>query len=259
MTDHVPGGLAPTRSSNDRTGRRLGVATSVIPDGRQEQGSTPQGAPALLLRRFGLPGPEIERRSLELSDVALTGTPWRGRDRAVARRMVYSAGDPEIAPLIRIHPRAVEAGVAALRAGRTIFCDVKMVTDGINRSIARRCGCEIQTAIDDPAVFERSRASGYPRAAEAMLHLGAALDGCVVAIGNAPTALLALLDLADADVARPAVIVGIPVGFVAATEAKEALAAREVPYVTVAGTRGGTPLAVAAVNALLLLTQEADS
>ena len=258
MTDRVADGPAPTRSSNDRAGRCLGVATSVTPDGLREKESAPHGVPGLLLRRFGLPGPEIERRSLELSDAALRGTPWRGRDRAVARRMVYSVGDPGIAPFIRIHPLAVEAGVAALRAGRTIFCDVKMVADGINRSIARRFGCVIQTAIDDPAVVDRSRASGYPRAAEAMLHLGAALDGCVVAIGNAPTALLALLDLVDAGVARPAVIVGIPVGFVAATEAKESLVAREVPYVTAVGTRGGTPLAVAVANALLLLTQEAD-
>jgi len=79
------------------------------------------------------------------------------------------------------------------------------------------------------------------------------LEGAVVAIGNAPTALLALLDLVQAGVARPAVIIGIPVGFVAATESKEALLRCTVPFITVTGTRGGTPLAVAAVNALLLL------
>jgi len=107
--------------------------------------------------------------------------------------------------------------------------------------------------IDDGAVAARAQASGFPRSAEAMLHFGARLEGAVVAIGNAPTALLALLDLVQAGVARPAVIIGIPVGFVAATESKEALLRCTVPFITVTGTRGGTPLAVAAVNALLLL------
>jgi sirohydrochlorin ferrochelatase len=100
-------------------------------------------------------------------------------------------------------------------------------------------------------VIERSTASRLPRAVEAMRHLGPDLHDAVAVIGNAPTALLSLLDLVDAGQARPAVVIGMPVGFVAAAESKAELMARDVPYITVEGTRGGSALAVSAVNTLL--------
>ena len=217
-----------------------------------DQRSGQLAAPSLL-RTYGLPGAEIERRSLAISDSALAETAWTAVERTLARRLIYAVGDPAIASLIQIHPEAIAAGIAALRAGRPIFCDVKMVVSGVNRRLTERFGCVVQAGIDDAAVAARAQASGFPRSAEAMLHFGAGLDGAVVAIGNAPTALLALLDLVQAGIARPAVIIGIPVGFVAATESKDALLRCPVPFITVTGTRGGTPLAVAAVNALLLL------
>ncbi len=233
------------RASPGETPDRGGSATVVPPAPTREAGA--------LLRRFGLSGPEIEARSLGVSDAVLDAFPWTGNDRAVARRLMYSVGDPDIAPRIRIHPRATEAGIAALRNGATVVCDVKMVASGISGRLASQYGCGIITAIDHPEVTARSQASGYPRSAEAMHYLGSQLDGAVVAIGNAPTALLALLDLVDEGRVHPALVVGMPVGFTAAVESKEALLARQVPYITVTGTRGGTPLAVAAVNALLLL------
>ena len=225
-------------------------AATTTPTDDQRSG---QLAAPSLLRTYGLPGAEIERRSLAISDGALTGTAWTAAERTLARRLIYAVGDPAIASIIQIHPEAIAAGIAALRAGRPIYCDVKMIASGVNRRLTERFGCVVQTGIDDAAVAARAQASGFPRSAEAMLHFGARLDGAVVAIGNAPTALLALLDLVQAGIARPAVIIGIPVGFVAATESKEALLRCSVPFITVTGTRGGTPLAVAAVNALLLL------
>ena len=238
--------LHTATGGESRAGR---TATTTTAD---DQRSGQLAAPSLL-HTYGLPGAEIELRSLTVSDGALAGTAWTAAERTLARRLIYAVGDPAIASLIQIHPEAMADGITAVRAGRSIFCDVKMVVSGVNRRLTERFGCAVQTGIDDAAVAARAQASGFPRAAEAMLHFGARLDGAVVAIGNAPTALLALLDLAQAGVARPAVIIGIPVGFVAATESKEALLRCPVPFITVTGTRGGTPLAVAAVNALLLL------
>lgn len=243
---------APRKQSASSETREPRTAPDATPSADNQQAHA-EPTPPSLLRTYGLAGPEIERRSLAISDRTLTGTTWNTAERSVARRLIYAVGDPAIAPLIRIHPNAVTAGVAALRAGRPMYCDVKMVASGVNRRPADQLGCAIMTAIDDPAVAARSQASGFPRAAEAMLHLGPKLHGAVVAIGNAPTALLALLDLVQAGVARPAIIIGIPVGFVAATESKEALLRSALPFITVTGTRGGTPLAVAAVNALLAL------
>jgi len=241
-----------TTSLRAATGDEPRAATAATATTTDDQRSGQLAAPSLL-RTHGLPGAEIERRSLAISDGALAGSMWTAAERTVARRLIYAVGDPAIASLIQIHPEATAEGMAALRAGRPIYCDVKMVASGVNRRLTERFGCAVQTGIDDAAVAARAQASGFPRSAEAMLHFGARLEGAVVAIGNAPTALLALLDLVQAGVARPAVIIGIPVGFVAATESKEALLRCTVPFITVTGTRGGTPLAVAAVNALLLL------
>jgi precorrin isomerase len=191
------------------------------------------------------------------ANAALTTGTWQGNERRLAARLIYAVGDPGIAHQIAIHPQAIAVATAALQRGAPIYCDVKMVAVGISHRVARTFHCAISTAIDDPAVSQRSQRSGLPRAAEAMRHLGSKLNDAIVVIGNAPTALLATLDLATAGLARPSIIIGIPVGFVAAAESKEALITSTIPYVTVRGTRGGTPLAVAAINMLLTLAKEA--
>lgn len=210
-----------------------------------------------LVQRYALPPDEIEplsRRRLQAAVRLPEGlTPEQAE---IAARIVYATADPSLATLVRFHPDAVAAGVAALRAGRPIIVDVKMVRAGLDRRHAGRLGCRILCAIDEPVVAQRARAAGLPRAVEAMRALAPRMDGAAVVIGNAPTALLAVLDLVDAGAATPAVIIGAPVGFVAAAEAKAELTARRVPYVTLEGARGGTPVAVAAVNTLLRFAGE---
>ncbi|MCL4544899.1 MAG: precorrin-8X methylmutase [Chloroflexi bacterium] len=205
--------------------------------------------PHSLLKRYALSGPEIERRSIARSTEALAGLALPPDLLAIAARMIYAVADPTIAPLIRIHPDLATAAIGALHSGCRIVCDVKMVVSGLNHRAADRLRCQITTSIDDPGIALRSQQSGYPRAAEAFLREGAALTGAVAVVGNAPTALLAVLDLINAGIAKPACIIGIPVGFVAATEAKDALQHGSTPFVTVLGTRGGSALAVAAINA----------
>ncbi len=205
-----------------------------------------------LVQRYALAPDAIETLSRERLAAHLHLPPDLTPEQAeIVARIAYATGDPTITPAVRVHPRAVAAGTDALRAGRPIVVDVKMVRAGIDRRYAGPLGCRVRCAIDDPLVAARAEAEGVPRAVAAMRRLAPEMDGAVVVIGNAPTALLAVLDLVDAGAVRPAVIIGMPVGFVAAVEAKAELMARPVPWITVEGTRGGTPAAVAAVNTLL--------
>jgi precorrin-8X/cobalt-precorrin-8 methylmutase len=215
-----------------------------------------------LVDRYVIPPDEIERRSLASVQAALNGRFEGADEQQVAARIIYAAGDLDLAGRLQFSVGAVAAGVAALRNGAPIVTDVRMVLSGINTGAAEAAGCQLYCAIDDAGVVARARASNRPRAVEAIRALAPRLDGAVVAIGNAPTALLSLLDLIDAGRVQPALVIGMPVGFVLAAEAKQELAARTVPHLTLSGPRGGSPLAAAAVNALLKLAgssgQETD-
>jgi precorrin-8X/cobalt-precorrin-8 methylmutase len=204
-----------------------------------------------LLARLGLPPAEIEARSLALVErLADAALPPDGRARRVATMMLYACGDPDLASQIRIHPQAVEAGVEAIRAGHTVLADVRMVAAAIERGRLERYGCELICGLEQPAAEALAREWRTTRSAAGTLLLADRLDGAIAVIGNAPTALLALLDLVDEGRCRPALIIGTPVGLVAASESKEQLVRRQIPYVTVLGTRGGSALAAAAFNAV---------
>lgn len=200
---------------------------------------------------------QIERCSMEiiapyLKDLALTP-----QEAKVCARIIHAAGDPDYAGLIRIHPQAVAAGCAALAGGCDVYTDVEMVRTGINKRRLAAYGGTVHCRIGEARVADMARRQGITRAMAAMRTYGAALDGAVVAVGNAPTALFALLDLMEQNGVKPALIVGVPVGFVGAREAKEALMAHAaVPYITVVGNKGGSPIAAAAVNALLYMLGE---
>jgi precorrin-8X/cobalt-precorrin-8 methylmutase len=204
-----------------------------------------------LLARYGLPPAAIEARSLAHVEARLANRlPAAPQERTVAVRMVYAAGDLGLVDAIRISPGAVAAALGALRAARPVVVDVRMLAVAVEGGPLARLGCPVQVALAAPGAAERARAEGTTRAAAGVARLASRWAGATVAIGTAPTALLALLDLLDAGSAPPAIIVGTPVGFVAAAEAKDELMRRAVPYVTVAGTRGGAALAAAALNAL---------
>jgi len=213
----------------------------------------PEPTAQTLVERYALPPDEIERRSLAYVEHALDSRFTDPRERQVAGRVCYAAGDLSLAESLRFTPGAVAIGVQALQRSCVLCVDVRMVAAGLDARRLERLGCQVICAIEAPEAAARARESGLPRAVEAMRLVAAHLDSAICTIGNAPTALLALLDLIDAGVARPALIVGMPVGFVAAAEAKAELARRSIPSITLAGTRGGSPLAAAAVNALLRL------
>jgi precorrin-8X/cobalt-precorrin-8 methylmutase len=204
-----------------------------------------------LLARYGLPPDAIEARSLAYVEAQLGDRlPATPAERAVATRIVYAAGDLGLVEAIRIGPGAVAAALGALRGVRPVVVDVRMLAAAVEGGPLARLGCPVQVALAAPGATERARAEGITRTAAGLALLAARWDGGIVAIGTAPTALLALLDLVDAGSPPPAAVVATPVGFVAAAESKDELMRRAIPYVTVTGTRGGAALAAAALNAL---------
>jgi len=196
---------------------------------------------------------EIEIRSMEIIDSLLPPHAWSAGELAVVKRLVHTSGDPALATAVRFHPAAIAAGIAALQRGAPVYTDVQMVRMGVNSGRLASLGSSLHCLIDDDLIAEEARRMGRTRAQTAMRHFGAALEGAIVAIGNAPTALREVLALAAEGVARPALVIGMPVGFVDAAESKDALMASDLVYITIEGTRGGSPLAAAAVNALLRL------
>ena len=168
----------------------------------------------------------------------------------IAVRIVHAAGDTSIGPELRFAPGFSDAARTALRAGAPILCDANMVAHGITRA-RLPAGNEVICTLADPATPALAKTIGNTRSAAAIELWGERLRGAVVAIGNAPTALFHLLDLLDAGAPWPAAIIGLPVGFVGAAESKDALwQDRRVPCLVLPGRRGGSAMAVAAVNAL---------
>jgi precorrin-8X/cobalt-precorrin-8 methylmutase len=169
----------------------------------------------------------------------------------VAVRMIHAAGMVDLAPHVQFSPGMAIAARAALEAGATILCDVRMVSEGITKKRLPAAN-DIICTLQDPAVPDLASSMGNTRSAAAVELWRPHLAGAVVAIGNAPTALFHLLNmLEDPDCPRPAAIIGCPVGFVGAAESKDALmAAPPVPSLIVKGRLGGSAITVAAVNAL---------
>ncbi|HEX2449335.1 MAG TPA: precorrin-8X methylmutase [Methyloceanibacter sp.] len=169
----------------------------------------------------------------------------------IAVRMIHACGQVDVAGLIEFGRDLVAAARGALRRGAPILCDAQMVAHGVTRARLPANNAVICT-LRDPAVLELAAKLGTTRSAAALELWRDRLEGALVAIGNAPTALFRLLEMLDAGAPRPAAILGIPVGFVGAAESKEALAANSlgVTYLIVRGRMGGSAMTAAAVNAL---------
>jgi len=169
----------------------------------------------------------------------------------IAVRMIHACGQVSAAELIEFGPGLVAAARGALARGAPILCDAEMVAHGITRARLPAKNAVICT-LRDPSVPELAAKLGTTRSAAALELWRDRLDGALVVIGNAPTALFRLLEMLEAGLARPAAILGVPVGFVGAAESKDALAASSfgVPYLIVRGRMGGSAMTAAAINAL---------
>ncbi|WP_063126332.1 precorrin-8X methylmutase [Nocardia fusca] len=168
----------------------------------------------------------------------------------VVVRMIHGCGQVDLAGDVVFTPGVVAAARAALRAGAPILCDANMVASGVTRT-RLPADNEVLCLLRDPRVPELAAELGTTRSAAALELWRERLDGAVVAIGNAPTALFHLLDMIAAGAPKPAAVLGIPVGFVGAAESKDALAASTgVEYLTVRGRRGGSAITASALNAI---------
>lgn len=173
----------------------------------------------------------------------------------VAVRMIHGTGQTDLAKDLVIHPGLVSAAREALAAGAPILCDANMVSSGVTRARLPKDN-DVVCLLRDERVPALAQAMGTTRSAAALSLLAERIEGSVVAIGNAPTALFHLLEMILDGGPRPAAIVGVPVGFIGAAESKEALAAFandhgvDIPFLTVRGRRGGSAIAASALNAL---------
>ncbi|MBB4304701.1 precorrin-8X/cobalt-precorrin-8 methylmutase [Rhodobium orientis] len=195
-------------------------------------------------------GAEIYRKSFATIRSEADLARFSADEARVAVRIIHASGMVDVAKDLTFSPGFTDAAQAALKAGKPILCDAKMVANGVTRTRLPADNRVICT-LDFPAVPDLAKKIGNTRSAAALDLWGAEMEGALVAIGNAPTALFHLLELFDAGAPLPAAVIGMPVGFVGAAESKEALAADgRVPCLTVSGRRGGSAMTAAAVNAL---------
>ena len=170
----------------------------------------------------------------------------------VVRRIIHATGDFEFLKNVRFGNGAVRAGLEAIRTGKNILVDVNMALMGVSATILEKFGGRVICRIGQEETAALAAEQGLTRSEAAIMRAVSDNIG-IVAIGNAPTALLKTMELVENGLFAPDLVVGVPVGFVNAAESKEILVTKPWPFITTLGSKGGTPVAVAAVNALLRL------
>ncbi|KQO04306.1 precorrin-8X methylmutase [Paenibacillus sp. Leaf72] len=198
---------------------------------------------------------EIEARSFEMITEELGEHPFTDEQYAVVQRVIHASADFELGRSMMFHKDAVQAGIKAILAGKPVVADVQMVQVGISKPRIEKFGGDVRVYISDADVMEEAKRLNTTRAIISIRKAIREADGGIYAIGNAPTALLELIRLVKNGEAKPGLIVGVPVGFVSAAESKEELAKLDIPFITNLGRKGGSPVAVAAVNAISLLAE----
>ncbi|MFN4324497.1 MAG: precorrin-8X methylmutase [Azonexus sp.] len=207
-------------------------------------------------------GRAIEHDSFAIIDREAGPHPYTDAQWPLVRRMIHANADFEFNGLTRFHPDAMQAGLqAVLKGGTPIVADVEMICVGLSRPRLAHFGLTTHHYISDTDVIAAAKAVNSTRAVQAMrkAHRLGQLDGAIVGIGNAPTALIELVRLIREEGVRPALVIGMPVGFVSAAESKELLMTlQDVPWIAIRGRKGGSTLVVAAIHALLALAEAAQ-
>ena len=204
-------------------------------------------------------GRAIEHDSFSIIDAEAGPHDYTAEQWPLVRRMIHANADFEFNGLTAFHPNAMQAGLAAvLKGGTPIVADVEMICVGLSKPRLKHFGMTTHHYISDDDVIEQAKAEETTRAVQAMrkAHREGRLDGAIVGIGNAPTALIEVIRLIREEGAKPALIVGMPVGFVSAAESKDLLMTiDDIPWVAIKGRKGGSTLVVAAIHALLGLAE----
>lgn len=194
---------------------------------------------------------DIERTSFEILTRELGDRLRRDETTPVVQRVIHTTADFDYAETLCFSDQVIARAKEALRAGATLVTDTRMALAGINKAAAARLGCTLCCFIDDPAVAEAAAREGSTRSAAAVDRAVALPGPLIFVVGNAPTALLRLRQRIDEGAVRPALIVGVPVGFVNVEAAKEGILACPVPHIVARGRKGGSTVAAAICNALL--------
>ncbi len=192
----------------------------------------------------------IEARSMEIIESELR-TEIPPENKAVVKRVIHCTADFDYAENLAFSDGAVRKGIEALKNGCTVVTDTQMARSGINKAALSKLGCDVQCFMSDPDVAEEAKARGCTRARVSMEKATRLGKELIFAVGNAPTALLTLRELIDEGAVSPALVIGVPVGFVNIIEAKEAIMETKVPYIVARGRKGGSNVAAAIVNALM--------
>ena len=194
---------------------------------------------------------DIENQSFAIITELLGDTPLDPENAPVIKRVIHTTADFDYAQSLVFSPHAVEKGIQALKAGCDIVTDTQMAKAGINKTALGKLGGQVHCFMADEDVAQEAKARGITRAAVCMERAAKLEKPCIFAIGNAPTALIALKELMDGGKLDPALIIGVPVGFVNVVESKELILGTNVPHIVARGRKGGSNVAAAICNALL--------
>ena len=203
-------------------------------------------------------GRKIEHSSFDIVTQEAGEHRYSDEQWQVVRRMIHATADFEFNGLTEFHPQAIEAGITAIIEGRPLVADVEMICVGLSKPRLNHFGVETYQFISDDDVISIAQEEGTTRAVQAMrkAHRLGLLDDAIIGVGNAPTALLEVKRLINEEDLKPAIIVGMPVGFVSAEESKDELALIDnIPWIISRGRKGGTTLVVSAIHALLALAE----
>ena len=203
-------------------------------------------------------GQSIEDKSMEIIENEIGSHPYSKDEWPVVRRVIHSTADFDFARqnMIVFHKNAISSGINALKNGCNIIVDVNGVIGGLNKENLKEYGNKAICNISEQKIVEEAKRLNKTRAQTSMRMAASEMNGGVVAIGNAPTALVEVIQMIKENVTRPALVIVIPVGFVCAVESKEELQTIDTPYITNKGRKGGSPCASAIVNALFKLLKE---
>lgn len=198
----------------------------------------------------------IEAESFRIIEEELGPHTFSPEQFNIVRRVIHATADFEFAKSLVFHPQAIDRAVQAIREGCDFVVDVAMIQAGVSKpALAAFGNGQVRSFITDPDVVEEAKREGITRAIASMRKAARIAPRAIYAIGNAPTALFEALNLIESGQMAPALVVGVPVGFVSAVESKDALIAGGYPHIAARGRKGGTPVAVAILNALLSLSK----
>ncbi|HET6457409.1 MAG TPA: precorrin-8X methylmutase [Nitrosopumilaceae archaeon] len=203
-------------------------------------------------------GQSIEDKSMEIIENEIGSHPYSKEEWPIVRRVIHSTADFDFARqnMIVFHKNAISSGINALKNGCNIIVDVNGVIGGLNKENLKEFGNKAICNISEPKIVEEAKKLNKTRAQTSMRMAASEMNGGVVAIGNAPTALVEVIQMVRENVTLPSLVIGIPVGFVCAVESKDELQTVDIPYITNKGRKGGSPCASAIVNALFKLLKE---